>query len=83
MKEPITIGQRIVAAILSHQLGITADRAMKNYVRGRQLAPGWEEVGDALLRSVASTPPGSLPRFHGLHIVRPKSEATNSQKDPA
>ena len=31
MKEPITIGQRIVAAVIAHQLGISSDRVLKLY----------------------------------------------------
>ena len=85
MKEPITIGQRIAAAVVADQLGITTDRAMKDYVRGRELPPSWEELGAALLRSIASAPPGRLPSIHGLQIVRPKpaSEKTNPRKDRA
>jgi len=51
MKQPITIGQRIAAAVLAHQLDIPADRALKLYVQGRELDPSWEETGEALLRS--------------------------------
>jgi len=57
MKE--TIGQRVLAAVLSHQLGISMDRAMKLYVRGRRVDPSWEAVGAELLthsRSSASGP---------------------------
>jgi hypothetical protein len=74
MKEPITIGQRIVAAVLAHQLGIATERAMKLYVRGCELDPSWEEIGEALLRSIAYASPGHLPPVHGLQIVRPTSE---------
>lgn len=79
MKEPITIGQRIVAAVVAQQLGITAERALKDYVLGREIPASWEEIGEALLRSIASAPPGRLPPVHGLQIVRPKpaSEKTN------
>lgn len=45
----ITIGQRVLAAILSHQLGITMDRALKHYVRGRGIDPAWEDIGEKLL----------------------------------
>jgi hypothetical protein len=85
MKEPITIGQRIVAAVLAHQLGITTDRAMKFYVRGLELPASWQEIGEALLRSIASAPPGRLPPVHGLQIVRPKPapKKTDPRKDQA
>ncbi len=83
MKEPATVGQCVVAALLSYQLGITTDRAMKLYVRGRELPPSWEEIGKALLGSIASAPPGSLRPARGLQIVRRKSgsEKTNPRKD--
>jgi hypothetical protein len=50
MKEP-TIGQRILAAVLAHQLGIPTDRAMKLYVQGHTLDPSWEKAGETLLKS--------------------------------
>jgi hypothetical protein len=83
MKEPVTVGQRIAAALLAHQLGITTERAMKDYVQRLELDSSWEELGDALLRSLASAPPGRLPSVRGLQIVRPKpaSEKTNPRKD--
>jgi hypothetical protein len=86
MKEPTTIGQRIAAAVVAHQLGIPTDRAMKLYVQGRELDPSWEQVGEALLRSIASTAvQGSLPPVRGLQIVRPTSEPekTDPRKDRA
>jgi hypothetical protein len=48
MKE--TIGQRILAAVLSHQLGISMDSAFRLYVRRRQIDPSWEVVGAELLK---------------------------------
>jgi hypothetical protein len=45
-----TIGERIHAAVLGHKLGIATDRALKLYVRGRELHPSWEQLGEALLR---------------------------------
>jgi hypothetical protein len=47
----ITIGQRILAAVIAHRLDISTDRALKLYVRGRELDPSWEEVGEALLKN--------------------------------
>jgi hypothetical protein len=48
MKE--TIGQRILAAVISHQLGISVDRALKVYVRNCDIDPSWEAVGEELLK---------------------------------
>ncbi len=53
MKE--TIGQRILAAVLSHQLGISMDRALKLYVRGREIDPSWETIGAELLRELTNS----------------------------
>ncbi|MGB6497099.1 MAG: helix-turn-helix domain-containing protein [Candidatus Acidiferrum sp.] len=45
-----TIGERILAAVLGHQFGISSDRALNAYVRrGPKLDPSWEQVGEALL----------------------------------
>lgn len=57
MKE--TIGQHIVAAVISHQLGISMDRALKFYVRGREIDPSWEAVGEELLSYSHSVASGS------------------------
>lgn len=46
----VTIGQRILAAVLSHQLGISMDRALKLYARGREIHPSYEAVGEQLLK---------------------------------
>lgn len=45
-----SIGQRILAAVLAHQLGISADRALKLYVQGKEIDPRWEQIGATLLR---------------------------------
>src|ERR1700722_13579609 len=61
----ITIGQRILAAVLAQQLGITTDRALKHYVQGRELDPSWDEAGEALLKSAVgstSVPESFAPR---------------------
>jgi len=73
-KEVETIGQRICAAVLSCQLGISFERAMKLYVRGREIAPQWEEAGEALLKRApeSASVPGSLRRL-GPEIVRRKA----------
>ena len=81
-----TIGQRILAAVVAHQLGISTDLAMKLYVQGREIDPSWEQVGETLLRSPArrgsarANPPASGPQ-----IVRRKSgpEKMNLRKDRA
>jgi hypothetical protein len=69
-----TIGQRILAAVLAHQLGIPAERALELYVEGREIDPSWEQVGQSLLKSaLASTSiQGTLPPAPGPHIVRRK-----------
>jgi hypothetical protein len=59
MKE--TIGQCVLAAIISHQLGISMDRALKLYVRGRHVDPSWEVVGAELLKYSHSLVSGSKP----------------------
>ena len=68
----ITIGQRIVAAVIAHQLGISADHAMKHYVRGLELHPSWEQVGETLLKSPLAKAgvPASLRRALGPQLVR-------------
>jgi len=68
----ITIGQRILAAVIAHQLDISTDRALKLYVRGRELDPSWEQVGEALLnneRASTSVPASARPAL-GPQIVR-------------
>jgi hypothetical protein len=67
----ITIGQRILAAVLAHQLGISADRALKLYVRGCEIDPSWEQAGEALLRSAKGTMgPQLVPRKFGAARAR-------------
>jgi hypothetical protein len=55
----ITIGERICAAVLAHQLGISTDRAWKLHVKGRELDPSWEEAGETLLQAFSRA--GTLP----------------------
>jgi hypothetical protein len=45
-----TIGQRILAAVIAHKLGIATDRALKLYIQGHKIDPSWERAGDLLLR---------------------------------
>jgi hypothetical protein len=54
MKEPTTIGERIVAAVIAHQLGISMDRALKLYARGTHIDPSWEMIGEELLKKPRS-----------------------------
>ncbi|MGB2679146.1 MAG: hypothetical protein WAN12_18845 [Candidatus Acidiferrum sp.] len=48
-KQEDGLGQRLCATVLSHQLGISTERAMKLYVRGKEIAPEWEQLGKGLL----------------------------------
>jgi hypothetical protein len=57
MKTRATIGQRILAACIAHQLDITTDRALKLYVQGHEIDPSWEQIGKKLLKdAIANTP---------------------------
>jgi hypothetical protein len=58
MKEPTTIGERIVAACIAHQLGISMDRALKIYARGSDIDPSWETIGEELLKKPRSSASG-------------------------
>jgi hypothetical protein len=44
-----TIGQRILAAVIAHKLGIATDRALKLYIKGHEIDPSWEQAGEFLL----------------------------------
>jgi hypothetical protein len=70
-----TIGQRICAAVIGHQLGIPTDRAMKLYVQGLELDPSWEQVGEGLLKSALARVGGgeSVPPASGPQLLRRKS----------
>lgn len=48
-KHAPTIGQRLVAAVISHQSGIGMDQALKAHVLGLDINPSWEDIGQALL----------------------------------
>jgi hypothetical protein len=50
-----TLGQRILAAVISHQLGISVERALKLYVRNHDIDPSWEAVGEELLKHSRSS----------------------------
>ncbi len=82
----ITIWQRILAAVISHQLGISMDRALKTYARGSKIDPSWEQVGETLLTSSSERASvHGLRLARGPQIVRRKSapEKTNPRKDRA
>ncbi len=51
-KEEETIGQRVAAAVISRQLGMSMKRARLLYIAGKEIAPEWEQVGAALLGSL-------------------------------
>jgi hypothetical protein len=74
-KMQTTIGQRILAAVLAHQVGISTDRALKLYVQGREIDPSWEQAGETLLRSAneSTSVQGRLRPARGPQIVRRKS----------
>jgi hypothetical protein len=72
MKE-ITIGQRVCAAVVSHQLGISMERALKLYVRGRRIHPSWEAVGEELLK--LSPASGSEPSSEMENALKPSAIA--------
>jgi hypothetical protein len=76
MKE--TIGQRVVAAVISHQLGISTERAMKLYVRKHKIHPSWEAVGEELLRNSHSFASGSSVRSDAR-----EDGASRAQADPS
>jgi hypothetical protein len=47
----VTIGQRVCAAIISHQLGIRMDHALKRYVLKCEIHPSWEQLGNVILEA--------------------------------
>jgi hypothetical protein len=62
-----TVGQKLLAVVISEQLGISMHRAMKSYVvASSELHPSWETLGEDLLRqSIGRIQPTSalaLPR---------------------
>jgi len=81
----ITIGQRIVAALIAHQLGISTDRAFKLYVQGRDLDPSWEEVGATLLASERASINvlGGLRSPLGPQLVRSDSDSRPTASSPS
>jgi len=72
-----TIGQRILAAVIAHKMGIATDRVLKLYITGHEIDPSWEEVGEYLLRSDPSSATTSgTPRLATvLSITRPNGNA--------
>jgi len=57
-KEEETIGQRILAAVLSYQLGISMKRARDLYIAGKEISPTWDAVGAQLLEVAGPEIPG-------------------------
>jgi len=47
----VELGRRLLAALLSYQLGVGLDYALKKYVP-REIDPSWGELGHALLSGV-------------------------------
>ena len=66
-----TIGQKILATLISARLGISMDRAMKQYVAKTTVHPSWERLGEELLRKSAggSVPPSDFPGAQVLQDV--------------
>jgi hypothetical protein len=87
-KRPINrgiVGQRIAAAVLAHHLDISADRAFKLYVQGRDLDPTWEEVGETLLknqRDSAASLGSSRPAL-GPQLVRSEFHSQPAAASPS
>jgi hypothetical protein len=79
-KEVETIGQRILAAVLSYQLGISMDRARKLYVTGRKIAPEWEQAGEALLANAVESAGVSGSSRPPLQIVRSRGRGIRGQR---
>jgi hypothetical protein len=46
-----TFGQRILAVVLTEQLGLSPGRAMKLYVEGREIDPSWEQIAEMMLKN--------------------------------
>jgi hypothetical protein len=72
MKE-ISIGQRVCAAVISHQLGISMERALKLYILGCRIHPSWEEIGTALLNFSSAS--GSEPAPEMENLLDPSTVA--------
>jgi hypothetical protein len=71
-----TIGQRILAAVMAHKLGIATDRAFKLYVKGHEIDPSWEVAGNLLLERAPASIGKSIPRGRrrlAPSIRRPRS----------
>ncbi len=49
-----TVGQKLVAIVLSRQLGISLRRTMKLCVVEQKIHPSWEKAGAELLKSSGS-----------------------------
>jgi hypothetical protein len=72
-----TIGQRILAAVIAHKMGIATDRVLKLYISGREIDPSWEEVGEYLLKDApaSTTAPGMPCLAKVVSITRPNGSA--------
>jgi hypothetical protein len=57
-----TIGQRILAAVIAHKLGIATDRALRLYVKGHEVDPSWEKAGEMLLGKAPASTGKPVPR---------------------
>jgi hypothetical protein len=57
-----TVGQQLLAAFISQQLGISRERAMKLYVRKHKIHPSWEALGVQFLVDSQSFARGSAAR---------------------
>jgi hypothetical protein len=70
-----TIGQRVLAAVIAHRVGIASDRALKLYVQGIEIDPSWEMLGQALLHGeTGAGVPENLSAAFGPQIVPSKAE---------
>jgi hypothetical protein len=70
-----TVGQQLLAAFISQQLGISRERAMKLYVRKHKIHPSWEALGVQLLGDSQSFARGSA-----AQKVSRKAEGSRAQK---
>jgi hypothetical protein len=84
MKET-TIGQRLLTAVISHQLGIGMDRAMKLYVRGQRIDPSWEAAGAELLKYSPASGSGPAASACGEDVApslsNPQTESQRADGD--
>jgi methyl coenzyme M reductase beta subunit len=43
-------GRRVFAAIMSYQMGVGVDYCLKHYLKGKDVHPIWDKIGEELLR---------------------------------